>query len=208
MTPLYNEKLSNFFKNFGVSWDEVEQKWSAVKPTRESNEVFLAWLSQKTQKRAPYFREWFELGRMTSGIANLARDHSPEFTNSLAEYRSYMEAAVVDLQERDEIETLLKELEKNAPAEAESCLTKIGERLRFQAQQMDKSTDMVREQLNVVHRGERVAAFYFWRRLSVRDPCFGDRLPTSHSVPSFRFSNRLGGGSRRRYGFHSGLPGS
>jgi hypothetical protein len=125
-------KPERFFSGLGLSWQGI------VKECRDSDMTIAAFIESfegRLPAEAAHVFPWFELGRRTVFIANLAGTGAPPglHLQAMQGYGALLQKAGFDLEERVEIEALVRDVTEGSVEEEAAKLQKICDRLRRKA---------------------------------------------------------------------------
>lgn len=136
-------KPERFFSGLEMSWQGI------VKECRDSDKTIAAFIESfesRLPPKAAHVFPWFELGRRTVFIANLAGTGAPPglHLQAMEGYGALLEKAGFDLEERVEIEALVRDVTEGSVEEEAAKLQGICDRLRRKASVLSPTrTDQV-----------------------------------------------------------------
>jgi len=132
---LSEPKPERFFASLGMSWDEVARQ---CKHGDKAIAAFLESFERTFQTERAYVFPWFELGRRTVFIADLAGSGAPPelHEQAMAGYHSLLENSGIDPHEREQLEALVGDVAEGMLEDEEYKLQRILGRLRSKAAAM------------------------------------------------------------------------
>lgn len=128
-------KPERFFGSLGMSWDEVARQ---CRHGDKAIAAFLESFERGLPEERAYVFPWFELGRRTVFIADLAGTGAPPeiHEQAMAGYHSLLENSGIDASEREQLEALVADVAEGMLEDEEYKLQRILGRLRSKAAEM------------------------------------------------------------------------
>lgn len=122
-------KPERFFASLGMNWNEVARE------CKRSDKAIAAFIESFERRISPdraYVFPWFELGRRTVFIAELAGSGAPPelHQQAIAGYHALLERTAIGDSEREQLETLVCDMADGLLEEEEAKLEKVFDRLR------------------------------------------------------------------------------
>jgi hypothetical protein len=122
-------KPERFFASLGMSWNEVARE---CKHSDEAITAFLDSFEKRLPPESAYVFPWFELGRRTVFIAQMAGSGAPPeiHQQAIAGYHALLGRTAIGDSEREQLETLVCDMANGLLEEEQVKLDKIFDRLR------------------------------------------------------------------------------
>ena len=125
-------KPERFFASLGMNWNEV------VKECKRSDKAIAAFIDSFERRLPPdgaYVYPWFELGRRTVFIGDMAGSGAPPEVHrqAIASYHALLERTAIGDSEREQLENLVSDMAEGLLEEEEAKLDLIFDRLRSHA---------------------------------------------------------------------------
>jgi hypothetical protein len=128
-------KPERFFGSLGMRWDEVARQCSHGD---KAIAAFLESFERALPEERAYVFPWFELGRRTVFIADLAGTGAPPeiHEQAMAGYHSLLENSGIGASEREQLEALVSDVAEGMLEDEQYKLQRILGRLRSKAAEM------------------------------------------------------------------------